>query len=207
MLEIIKNKKGATAILMTMLILAGILFIGLTASQLVNNGLILGKTQVNSTKAYFAAEAGAERILWGVRSFPSEFEIDECETEKCFSYGMGGEFANCKTECDQDAYPEILQILSNDSDYKIEYIFNDPLVIFKSLGSFTDVSRAIEAKFSIVLEICDDLIDNDGDGDIDCADTVSCGTYILKCEYPESTCDDSFDNDGDGDIDMADPDC
>jgi hypothetical protein len=58
--------------------------------------------------------------------------------------------------------------------------------------------------------ICDDGIDNDNDGDTDCADSDCVGeTGMLgeTCEQPESSCDDGFDNDGDNVKDCVDPDC
>jgi hypothetical protein len=60
------------------------------------------------------------------------------------------------------------------------------------------------------LEICNDSIDNDCDGLIDCADTIDCGADLFCCtatEDPESTCNDGIDNDCDGLIDGDDPDC
>lgn len=53
-------------------------------------------------------------------------------------------------------------------------------------------------------EVCDDGVDNDLDGDIDCAD-ADCAA--LPCEAVETLCDDGIDNDGDGDIDCADTGC
>lgn len=50
-------------------------------------------------------------------------------------------------------------------------------------------------------EICDDGIDNDDDGLIDCEDPE------CDCEEEIEICDDGIDNDGDGLIDAADPDC
>jgi len=52
---------------------------------------------------------------------------------------------------------------------------------------------------------CSDLIDNDNDGAIDCADS-DCSSQSF-CEVTETLCNDGFDNDGDGLIDGADPDC
>jgi len=53
------------------------------------------------------------------------------------------------------------------------------------------------------VEICDDGIDNDGDGFIDCED--------LDCESNQNClveiCNDGIDNDGDGFIDCEDLDC
>jgi hypothetical protein len=47
--------------------------------------------------------------------------------------------------------------------------------------------------------VCTDGLDNDDDGDVDCADD--------DCECSDETCSDSVDNDDDGDIDCNDPDC
>jgi hypothetical protein len=57
-----------------------------------------------------------------------------------------------------------------------------------------------------VSEICDNSVDDNCDGDVDCLDS-SCNSVGI-CEYgTELTCDDTYDNDGDGDIDGADSDC
>ncbi|MDJ0806897.1 MAG: hypothetical protein QNJ78_08710, partial [Gammaproteobacteria bacterium] len=55
-------------------------------------------------------------------------------------------------------------------------------------------------------EICDDAIDNDEDGLIDCADTDDCNEDPFCEEPPLETeiCDDGIDNDGDGLIDCLD---
>ena len=52
------------------------------------------------------------------------------------------------------------------------------------------------------VEVCDDTIDNDGDGDIDC-DDADCALDPSCLE----DCTDGVDNDGDGDTDCADADC
>ena len=52
---------------------------------------------------------------------------------------------------------------------------------------------------------CSNLVDDDGDGDIDCFDP-DCAADPTQCG-PESVCDDGFDNDADGAIDCDDPDC
>lgn len=53
--------------------------------------------------------------------------------------------------------------------------------------------------------LCADLVDNDGDMLVDCADGDCAG--VPPCEMPEMTCNDGIDNDGDGAIDCADTDC
>jgi uncharacterized repeat protein (TIGR01451 family) len=54
-------------------------------------------------------------------------------------------------------------------------------------------------------EICNDGIDNDCDGLIDCADD-NCAN-APACQAPVEICGDCIDNDGDGLVDLDDPDC
>ncbi len=58
--------------------------------------------------------------------------------------------------------------------------------------------------------ICNDGIDNDGNGLTDCADpncVGETGPEGVVCEAFETTCNDGFDNDGDGLVDCDDPNC
>jgi len=54
-------------------------------------------------------------------------------------------------------------------------------------------------------EICDDVIDNDQDGKIDCADSDCFGD--VACQPVPEICHDGIDNDQDGKIDCADSEC
>lgn len=62
----LKDNRGSI-LLMSVLIMTSVLTIALGAANLVAPGILLGRTQTRSTKAFFAAEAGAERILWEMR--------------------------------------------------------------------------------------------------------------------------------------------
>ena len=59
---------------------------------------------------------------------------------------------------------------------------------------------------AVVPEICTDSIDNDGDGDADCADYADCGS-LPACMESGARCADGLDNDGDLDVDCSDFDC
>jgi hypothetical protein len=52
-------------------------------------------------------------------------------------------------------------------------------------------------------EICDDFIDNDCDGTIDCGDIADCADEAV-CQAPVEICNNGVDDDGNGDIDCAD---
>ena len=54
------------------------------------------------------------------------------------------------------------------------------------------------------VEVCNDGIDNDGNGLVDCADSFC--SYAANIERG-CNCFDNIDNDGDGVIDKADPNC
>ena len=70
-------------------------------------------------------------------------------------------------------------------------------------GDFTLTVR--KATGSTVELICDDQADNDGDGDVDCADS-DCAFDRDTC-VESGNCGDAVDNDGDEDIDCDDLDC
>lgn len=55
-------------------------------------------------------------------------------------------------------------------------------------------------------EVCDDMIDNDTDGDIDCDDS-DCALNPVCCTPEREVCGDMTDNDCDGRVDCGDPDC
>ena len=61
-----KNKKGS-ALALTMFILAGMLIVAMSGSYVVLLGIKASGVQSQSTKAYFAAESGAEAILYLLR--------------------------------------------------------------------------------------------------------------------------------------------
>ncbi len=55
------------------------------------------------------------------------------------------------------------------------------------------------------VEVCDDPLDNDGNGLVGCADPACASLEI--CSSPIEDCSDAIDNDGDGGVDCIDPDC
>lgn len=66
MLIIISNKNGS-ALLIIVLLLASIILAVLGAAGIIMSGIKMSGLQEKSTTAYFAAEAGAERVLWEIR--------------------------------------------------------------------------------------------------------------------------------------------
>ena len=125
-IKLIRDRKKGTALMMTLLILTGALTISLIAADLIVNSIKAGRLQSYSAKAYFAAEAGAERSLWEVRK--NSFLQDE-DQDNLFS-----------------------DELSNNSVYHVDYASSSPLVTFTSTGVFQGVYRVIETAFTFQSE-------------------------------------------------------
>jgi hypothetical protein len=134
-----RNNRGGTILLLTVLILTSVLTITLVSSDIIRNGLLAGRSQVNSTKAYFAAEAGAERILYDIRN--NGFDVGGCNF---FDYVKFGSPDTCDA-----IYSGAEQSLSNTSKYYVTVgLASDGITTYAtSTGMFSDVSRVIEISF------------------------------------------------------------
>ena len=119
----LKNQEGATAIYMVLMILSGILIAGLGLGNLIIANIEMGGVQTQSTKAYFAAEAGAEYVLYRYRKHGENLP-----------YGSNNSVAS--------------STLSNNSSFNVsyegyqegDYDYNE----FTSVGSFGEVRRSVE---------------------------------------------------------------
>jgi hypothetical protein len=124
----ILNKNG-TALLMTILILNSIILIALAASQIIISGVKNNGTQARSTKSYFAAEAGAERMLYEYRQ-----GINNC--------GVSLPTSTCAFS----------KTLPSGSSYQVNWIrgFNTPgsTLVFVSVGTYGGLKRSDELDFS-----------------------------------------------------------
>lgn len=76
--KIKKEGQKGTALLMSVLILNTIIFVSLAVSQIGFSSIKMGRNEIISTKAYFAAEAGAERILWEFRKGSCSIDPQTC---------------------------------------------------------------------------------------------------------------------------------
>lgn len=119
-----KNKKGS-ALALTMFILAGMLIVAMSGSYIILIGLKASGVQSQSTKAYYAAESGAENVLWRLRKSGWKKPI--------YFFGF------------TPNYPLYINDLSLGSRYYIYYIYPGP-IIFTSVGEFNQTKRSIELR-------------------------------------------------------------
>lgn len=74
-------------------------------------------------------------------------------------------------------------------------------------GTSVDCNDSVGAINPGAVEACNDGIDNDCDGMIDCADSECKASLICAPAVTPENCSDGIDNDGDGKVDCADRDC
>ncbi|MFH1661809.1 MAG: hypothetical protein ABIA02_01815 [Candidatus Falkowbacteria bacterium] len=129
----IKNKKG-NILLISILILTSILVAVLGTSSLVISNLKMSGTQENSTKAYFAAEAGAERILWETRD--NGFNLGACIMDDYVDFSTNP--ATCDNSGTVHNYT-----LNNNASYNVMFA-GTGVADFKSTGSYGGVQRTVD---------------------------------------------------------------
>ncbi len=133
------RERGSTMLLVSMLILASILVVILGSNDIIRNNLLGVKMQDNSTKAYFAAEAGAERILWEIRE--NNFNIAGCSSGDYICFNATGDVSGCSSACSINS-----QLLNNSSEYKLQYTNNSGIII-TSFGLYNSEQRAVEISY------------------------------------------------------------
>ncbi|MBI2459342.1 MAG: hypothetical protein HYV53_02185 [Parcubacteria group bacterium] len=117
------KKETGVILLLTLFILSGILIITLAAADLVLAGLKMNRLTGYSNLAFFASEAGLERVLWEARK--NNYVLPNIDTANIFSLGD----------------------LGNGSSYQVDYATSSPNVTFKSIGSYRGVKRSVEATY------------------------------------------------------------
>ncbi|MFA7088177.1 MAG: hypothetical protein WC146_02445 [Patescibacteria group bacterium] len=114
------GKKPGSALILTMFIMAGMLLAAMSGAYVVLLGIKTGGIQAQSTKAYFAAEAGAEKLLWEMR-------------KNSYSYGSVSETAIFS------------QLFFTGASYDVYFIDFPPLV-FQSIGDYHNTRRSVEIR-------------------------------------------------------------
>lgn len=114
------DKKGS-ALALTMFILAGMLIVALSGSYIIMVGLKASGVQSQSTKAYFAAESGSERMLFELRKNGWLWDVPSSDT------------------------PVFSETMPSGASYKVYYTFFHP-IIFPSIGEFNQTKRSVEIR-------------------------------------------------------------
>ncbi len=119
-----RGKKSGSALLLVLFILTSVLVVALGGSSVLIAAIKTSGVQSESTKAYFAAEAGAERVLYEVRKNQS---INLALTHRD---NILGEY-----------------VLPGGSSYTVNYTEKIPKITFTGLGSYDRTRRSVEVSF------------------------------------------------------------
>jgi hypothetical protein len=120
-------RQDGTALLMTVLILNSVLLISLAVAQIIFSGIRMGAKESESTRAYFAAETGAERVLYEFRKGGCKGVPTNCN----YADSVDGAYA-------AGVYPP---------NYYVNYQAGSN-VVFVSAGNFMDQYRTVELDFN-----------------------------------------------------------
>jgi hypothetical protein len=134
--NLIINNRG-TALFLALMILTGVLIVSLGAASLISSGLKQSRTQTHSTKAYFAAEAGAERVLWEIRK--NKLDLNLCTADTDY---ITFDPTTCGVE---DPDP-----LTNEATYSVFYKTKgsaSTATTTESMGDYSDVKRKVEISY------------------------------------------------------------
>ena len=134
------EKNQGTALFMALMILSGVLVVSLGAANLINLGIRQSRIQVYSTKAYFAAEAGAERVLWEIRK--NGFNPSSCVENVDYVIFDNDNFPPNTAVCGS----EQINSLFNNATYSVFYKLSSPIT-FESIGRFQDAKRSVEVSY------------------------------------------------------------
>ncbi|MFA5886349.1 MAG: hypothetical protein WC863_01060 [Patescibacteria group bacterium] len=120
-----------SALILTLFIMSGMMIIALGDAYVVLLGIKAAGLQAKSTKSYYMAEAGAERLLWELRKNAYSYTYPSLSTPI---------FTNTNSEIVPDYLGGTYQVYFTD-------FATSRVLTFKSIGSFQDANRSVEIKF------------------------------------------------------------
>ncbi len=123
----LRSQLKGSAIMLVLFILVGVMIVVFGGASVIISGLKMGNLQSYSTKAYFAAEAGAEKLLYEFRQGALWSEIKERPIPQENLFGT--------TTLDNIG-----------AEYIVSYTNNIPLT-FVGIGSYGQTRRSVEVSF------------------------------------------------------------
>lgn len=143
----LNDNKGGTILMMTVIILSTVLTATMVASESIRKGVMAGRGQMDATKAFFVAEAGAERILWDLRKGGSDVSgCDNINKVVCFTADPG-DIEQCVANESSCANTFEQSLGSAGQKYRLHFISDGLNSYASSTGSYKDVNRVVELYF------------------------------------------------------------
>lgn len=138
--------------MMTLILLSAVLTITITASETIRKGITAGRLQLDATKAFYAAETGAERILFDLRKDSLDLSAKGCNLNKmnlCFD-GDPGSIKKCITsvdDCTNYSYIDYQGLGESYYTYKMKQELSGDSATTTILGSYNDIHRVVEVVY------------------------------------------------------------
>lgn len=146
MKKIFNNQQGSI-LFMSIIILTGILMATLTVANLTMSGIILSGTQVRSTKAYFAADAGIEESLFWARASSTATSSLASDKSDIASSTLSND-ATYSVDYTTWNSGSIIGTTTNTGDYSGRY--GGYVRNFKSEGEYASLRRTVEAQYGYI---------------------------------------------------------
>ena len=144
-LKISKSQQGSI-LLVTVLVLSSILMISLAASSLVLANVAMNRNQEWSAGAYFAAEAGAEKIIYETwQNGVVLLSLGSCTGDgSCLKFSAG-QPSDCGSCSDNDTK----YTLPNNAYFQIKYTLDqaNSQTILDCIGYFHGTRRSVQVKY------------------------------------------------------------
>lgn len=174
--------------MMTVIILSGVLVVTLGASEIVKLGLRMGRTQLNSTKAFFAAETAAEQVLqevWKNNIYLERLGAVPCVADDWVNF-TNAQCAGVEACC--VGSPKIYAL--TDSNYGVIYNKTGNDVTFRAIGSSTDIQRIMEISYCQPIDCAGLECGDNGCGGFcgDCGPNANCVANNCVCTANYQDC-------------------
>jgi Tfp pilus assembly protein PilX len=139
------------------LILGAVLSVTLASSEVIISGLQISRERYDSTVAFFAAEAGAEHLLWEIRSpagnVGSSPHTGYCDTPDsifCFNNSDPNDVEECTSgNCSAPWIDEVVQ--NNDSIYSANFNYSIgpaySTTTITAFGRYRQTGRKVQLKW------------------------------------------------------------
>jgi len=137
-MKYIKEQSGISVV-MAVLILTSVLIVSLGVADVLNQSLQISKLSVRSEIAFFAAESGAEKMIWLAKNN----QIDEASLQSdCLD-------SYINLEATPVACSDHQHLINSDPNYyyKVKYGFFPPFHIYTISGYYYNTRRSIEVKY------------------------------------------------------------
>lgn len=132
-MKIFKNKQRGSILLLTLFILTFVVVTVLGGASLALTSTQMASVQSHSTKAYFAAEAGAEQLLYRVR----------ITQDISLASSIGHVIAEPTTPIEIDSSGANYWVDFSEASYEASSAEN----IFTSYGAFLKTRRSVDIRF------------------------------------------------------------